>query len=196
MKNGVFIFLGKRQPLSQLDYEQILNNLDRLLPLYRYVESDGKLQLVPVVTVDKFTFHSGCTSKISSTAATQAQKELDIDLRHNVLQEALHHQLAEKYGAENVGTELQSGVGTSVDVVVQHTDEYWFYEIKTSRSPRACIRQALGQLLEYAFWPGSQNASRLIVVGETALDGEGSIYLHTLKERFSLPIEYKQIVVE
>lgn len=193
--DGVFIFLGKRQPLTQLDYEQILNDLDRLLPLYRYVESDGKLQLISTVTVDKFKFRSGCTSKISSTVATRAQRELDIDLRHHALQEALHHQLAEKYGAGNVGTELQSGVGTSVDVVVRQNDEYWFYEIKTSHSPRACIRQALGQLLEYAFWPGAQNASRLIIVGETALDEEGSMYLHMLKERFSLPIEYEQIVI-
>jgi hypothetical protein len=193
--DGVFIFLGRRQPLSQLDYEQILNELDRLLPVYKYVESEGKLQLISSVTVDKFKFRPGCTTKTTSTVATQAQKELDINLRHNALQEALHRRLAEKYGPENVGTELQSGAGTSVDVVVRQNDAYWFYEIKTSYSPRACIRQALGQLLEYGFWPGSQNASRLIVVGETALDEEGTTYLHTLKERFSLPIEYEQLII-
>jgi CO dehydrogenase/acetyl-CoA synthase epsilon subunit len=50
-------------------------------------------------------------------------------------------------------------------------------------------------LLEYAFWPGSQEANPLIVVGETALDEEGTVYLRKLKKRFSLPIEYEQIVV-
>lgn len=126
---------------------------------------------------------------------TQAQKELDINLRHNTLQEALYCRLKEEYGSENVGTELQSGVGTSVDVIVRLINELWFYEIKTALSPRICLRQALGQLLEYAFWPGAQNASRLIVVGETALDEEGKMYLHKLKERFSLPIAYEQIVI-
>lgn len=193
--NGVFIFLGKRQPLVQLDYEILLNDLDRLLPLYKYVESDGSLQPISAVTADSFKFRPGCTAKTSSTIVTQAQKELDINLRHNVLQEALHHRLTKEYGDENVGTELQSGVGTSVDVVVRQNDEFWFYEIKTAHSPRACLRQALGQLLEYAFWPGSQNASRLIIVGETALDEEGIRYLYTLRERFSLPIDYEQIIV-
>jgi len=78
---------------------------------------------------------------------------------------------------------------------VRQNSEYWFYEIKTEDSPRACIRQALGQLLEYAFWPGAHVAARLIVVGEKALDEEGKQYLHTLQERFSLPIEYEQIAL-
>jgi hypothetical protein len=41
VKEGVFVFLGKRQPLDRIDYEVVLGDLDRLLPLYRYVESDG-----------------------------------------------------------------------------------------------------------------------------------------------------------
>lgn len=193
--NDVFIFLGKRQPLVRLDYELLLNDLDRLLPLYKYIESDGNLQPISAVTTDSFEFRPGCTAKTSSAVVTQAQKELDINLRHNALQEALHRRLTKEYGAENVGTELQSGAGTSVDVVVRQKGEFWFYEIKTARSPRACLRQALGQLLEYAFWPGSQEATRLIVVGETALDEEGAEYLRTLRERFSLPVKYEQIVV-
>lgn len=116
-------------------------------------------------------------------------------MRQLGMQESLYRQLASKYGAENVGTELSSGEGTSVDVVVRREDAFWFYEIKTVRSPRACLRQALGQLLEYAFWPGSREATRLIIVGETALDDEGAEYLRTLRKRFSLPLEYEHIVV-
>jgi len=93
-----------------------------------------------------------------------------------------------------VGTECPSGVGTKVDVVVRQKNEYWFYEIKTALTPRACLREALGQLCEYAFWPGAQEAVRLIVAGENALDKEGEEYLLRLRNRFSLPIEYEQIV--
>lgn len=114
---------------------------------------------------------------------------------HNELQEALYRWLVSLYGAEHVGTELPSGVGTSVDVVVCRTDGYWFYEIKTGHSPRACLREAVGQLLEYAFWPGAQEATRLIVVGETAMDKDAEEYLGRLKKRFALPIEYEQITV-
>lgn len=185
----VFIFLGNKQPLVRLDYEFLLNDLDKLLPLYKYIESGGNLQpsLVP------FEFRPGGTPKKPSAVVSQVQRELDINLRHNVLQEALHRRLAERYSAENVGDDLKSGVGI-IDVVVRREGKYWFYEIKTAHSPRFCLREAVGQLLEYAFWPGSQEATRLIVVGETALDKEGKKYLHTLRERFSLPIEYEQIV--
>jgi hypothetical protein len=193
---GVFIFLGGRQLVDELDYELLLNDFDKLLPLYKYVESNGRLQPISSVKATPFKFHPGLVAKPSSAQASQAQKELDIALRHNDLQAMLYRRLTEKYGVENVGTEIASGAGNSVDFVVRQEDNFWFYEIKTASSPRACIREAFGQLLEYAFWPGSQEATRLIVIGEKALDEEGSKYLRTLRERFSLPLEYEQLVVE
>lgn len=39
---GWFVFLGRRQPSDNIDYEVILNDFDRLLPLFVYVESNGK----------------------------------------------------------------------------------------------------------------------------------------------------------
>jgi hypothetical protein len=193
-KQGVFIFLGLQQSLQSLDYELILDGFYRLLPLYKYVEDSKVLEPITAATKGSFKFQSGCTSKKSSTAATLAQEVLDIDLRHNQLQKALHHRLVRRFGKENVGAEIQSGVGTSIDVAVKRRDgEYWFYEIKTGQSPRACLRQALGQLLEYAFWPGSQVAKRLVVVGESALDDDAKSYLRILKEKFALPLDYEQI---
>ncbi len=192
---GVFIFLGKRQSLSQLDYELLLNDLDRLVPLYKYVEGGGSLQPISDVAAAPFEFRPGCTVKSSSAVASQAQRELDINLRHNDLQEALYRRLAKKYGVENVGTERPNGMGSKIDVVLRQKDGFWFYEIKTALSPRACLRQALGQLFEYAFWPGAQGATRLVVVGESALDEEGAQYLRTLKEHFSLPLGYERIVI-
>lgn len=192
---GAFIFLGKRQPLDGLDYEALLNCLDRLLPLYKYIESAGALQPISTVTVAPFEFRPGFAPRMPSTTASLTARKLDINLWHNVLQEALYHRLADEYDVENVGVELPSGVGTSIDVVVRHKGKFHFYEVKTAQSPRACLRQALGQLLEYSFWPGSQEAIRLVVVGESTLDQEGTEYLCTLKKRFSLPVEYEQIAV-
>ena len=91
---------------------------------------------------------------------------------------------------KNVGDEQQSGVGAKIDVVVRRRKAYWFYEIKTADSPPACLREAIGQLLEYAFWPLAQEVTRLIVVGKSAIDKDGREYLRRLNERFSLPIEH------
>lgn len=60
------------------------------------------------------------------------------------------------------------------------------------RQVRICIREALGQLLEYACWPGGQEAMALIAVGEPALDSDAEVYLRELRSRFSVPIYYQQ----
>jgi hypothetical protein len=48
--------------------------------------------------------------------------------------------------------------------------------------------------MEYAYWPGAREAKRLIVCGESPLDGDGETYLRQLKNRFALPIDYEQII--
>jgi hypothetical protein len=103
-----------------------------------------------------------------------------MDLRHNALQKALYRRLAKEFGKASVGTEVKGKNGTSIDLVVQRKRSYWFYEIKTASTARGCIREALGQILEYAFWPGAQEAVRLIIAGECAIDKEAEDYLRCL----------------
>jgi hypothetical protein len=194
VKEGVFVFLGNRQAAKRIDYERILDDFDRLLPLFRYVESRGVTAPVPHPKTG-FNFKAGASKKVTTAKATFSEKQLDLDLRHNLLQEKLSQQLTSKYGKDNVRKEQPSGVGTLIDIVVKVKEDYWFYEIKTALTPRACLREAIGQLLEYALWPGAQEPTRFIVVGETAIDKDGQEYLSRLKSRFSLPIEYEAIAI-
>jgi hypothetical protein len=191
----VFVFLGKYQPIRRIDYEAVLNEFDKLLPLYQYVESHGVAGAVSVPLETNFAFRPGCRTKKRSAIVRQSREQVERDLRHNELQKTLYRRLARQFGRDKVGTEIQGKNGTSIDLVVQRRRGYWFYEIKTADSARACIREALGQILEYAFWPGAQEAARLIVVGECPLDKAGQDYLRRLKERFTLPLEYEQIKV-
>jgi hypothetical protein len=196
IKEGVFIFLGIRQPIDHLDYEAGTKAMDRLLPLYLYTESGGKIEYSRLHRESwKFHFKAGCTPKASSANASLAKKQLDIQLRHNDIQTSLYQKLSEKYGCNNIGTELSSGNGTSVDLVVKCPEEYWFYEIKTAHTAKACIRQAIGQLLEYSYWPNNQEATRLVIVGEPSFDEEAKRYLEILKARFSLPLEYESVEI-
>jgi hypothetical protein len=195
VKKNVFVFLGNRQPAKKIDYEKILDDFDRLLPLYRYVESGGATTPVPH-SGKGFNFKArGCKNVITAKAMLREQ-ELDLNLRHNLLQEALYRRLASNYGEGNVRAEQPSGAGTMIDIVVKLKNDYWFYEIKTSLIPRACLREAIGQLLEYGFWPGAQEPTRFIVVGETLIDKEGQEYLLRLRKRFSLPIDYETIAFD
>ena len=74
-------------------------------------------------------------------------------------------------------------------MVVRQNGRYWFYEIKTTVTTRACISESLAQLLEYSYWPGAQVAEQLIIIGEPALDSVSAQYLSTLRRTFSLPVK-------
>jgi hypothetical protein len=194
---GPFVFLGKRQPIASIDYDLILGDFDRLLPLYEYVESGGREEIELPTPRQGFTFRAGCTDKPSATTATLAERQLNVSLRHNLLQAALTRRLIATFGASNVADEHPSGLGTEIDVVVRHGGhEFWYYEIKTTLSPRACLREALGQVMEYAYWPGAQEPARLIVCGESPLGEDGAAYLRLLNERFRLPVAYEQILLD
>jgi hypothetical protein len=188
---GVFVFLGWMQPSNAIDYSLIVEDFDRLLLLYRFVEGSETFPMIAEPTKLEFQFKSGCTVKPASTTASLAERELNVSLRHNKIQRALHQHLSMLYGADDVGTE-RNNAGGQIDVVVRRGDKFWFYEIKTAMSARGCIREALAQLLEYSFWPGAQRAEKLVIVGEPVLDREAERYINILREQFSLPIEYQQ----
>ena len=191
--NKVFVFLGVMNSIDRVDTDEILRDFDDLLPLYRYVISNGSKHPVDVITEASFSFKSGCTiKKLKATAHTKGDP-VDVALRHNALQLKLYQLLVAEFGEGMVGTELPTGNGTRIDVVVKHAKGLWFYEIKTFHSPRACIRDAIGQLLEYSHWPNGTAAEKLIVVGENPLDSDGATYIATLQKQFSLPIEYRQV---
>ncbi len=194
---GVFIFLGKKLPLDNLDYTLILETLDRLLPIYLYIEefskhSDDEAYSLTDVVNSGFKFSTGCSNKPSLTTASTTEKQLNVQLIHNDIQYQLYKNLCAEFGSENVGTEINTN-GLSIDVVLKIDNSYHFYEIKTATTARACIRQALGQILEYSYWPGHQQASKLIIVGTTKIQPDELTYLDFLRNTFNLPLHYQEI---
>ncbi len=61
-----------------------------------------------------------------------------------------------------------------VDVSVRTDSELLLFEIKSDQEPRAVVRRALGQILEYAFHPTRRHSLpvNLIIVGQNALPAE------------------------
>jgi len=185
-----------RHSVKSINYDHATVTLNQLLPLYLYTMSGGKVSSPMAMKNDgKFVFRPGCTVKKSSARASVAEKTLNIDLLHNNMQEALYKKLSNTFGSENVGTEIPSGIDTSVDVVVRHKKDFWFYEIKTAPTAKSCIRQAIGQLLEYSYWPENQRASKLIVVGKAKPDTQTKLYINTLSQKLSIPISYESLQI-
>ena len=112
------------------------------------------------------------------------------------MQTKLYEQLVGLHGVDCVGTENESGSGTAIDLVVQTTKFRWFYEIKTADSVRICIRQAIPQLLEYAYWQRDINrVDKLIIVGPVDLTTDGEAYLKFLRDTFNVQLHYESCVV-
>ncbi|WMN61751.1 hypothetical protein NI389_18240 (plasmid) [Pseudoalteromonas xiamenensis] len=191
VRKGVFIFLGGKQKLVSIDYSIVLETLDRLLPLYLFTQNVNAARL-NTVNSKGFQFKAGCSDKRSNTVASVVEKQLDISLRHNDLQLKLYNELRQIYGDDNVGTEIKVNNG-SIDLVVKQGEDYWFYEIKTCSSAKACIRQALGQILEYSYWPNHEQAKKLVIVGEPVATIDEMNYIEFLRMEFNIPVEYLSI---
>lgn len=82
-----------------------------------------------------------------------------------------------------------------IDVSVRTASELLLFEIKSDLDPRSVIRQALGQILEYAYYPTRQHdlPLRLFIVGRNPLSKADAEYFARLKFEFSLPILYRVV---
>ena len=192
-RNGVFIFLGRIGQSADPDYEAILDTLDALLPLWEFVETDQGRR--PLATAEP-PLGRRVPSERSSVSITRIAMELDVELRHNELQRRLHGELVETYGRENVDVEFEVSGGGRVDAIVEAGAERILFEIKTASTARGCVREALGQILDYGCWPGRIPATRLVIVGAPALDVDVQRYLTQLSASAPAKIEYKQVILE
>lgn len=187
-----FIMLGRKVPPADLNAQhvrEILADFDRLLPLYAYVESVRCFSESPT----EMNFKPGCPNFVVSTTATLLEGTVDVALRHQKLQKELYKHLCREAGRENVELEHSLAFGVRVDAVVRQGGTYVFYELKVALTVQACVRAALGQLIEYAYWPSAERASKLVIVGEAELSSEDREYLCFLRRQFGLPLWYRRL---
>ncbi len=180
--DGSFVFFGKMTSTADPDFDAILRLFDQLMPLWSFIESEFSS------VMNSNDISADPQIGPSETIAHIAERVISVSLRHNDIQRALLSYLQKAPG--EVKIEAPAACGGSIDAVHRHDGQIVLYEIKTSVSPRECIRQAVGQLLEYAFWPGSDQPSRLVVVGENPTDSQCVRYLECLNYHSAIPISY------
>ncbi|BDQ03428.1 hypothetical protein [Ignavibacterium sp.] len=195
-KNHTFIFIGKYFPkkiheITNEDCRNILETFDDLLDLYIFVENEkGKKNLKDYS--GKFVFKPGMNDFQKQYFVNQVPSNRTVNATHKSIQENIYNNLIKQYGELNVGVEHSSGYGTHIDLVVKDKSNYIFYEIKTSKSILKCIREALPQLLEYAYYPNRNVASKLIIVSENEITIDTKKYLNKLRKEFSIPVYYQR----
>ena len=142
---------------------------------------------------EKFIFKAGHNKdKPLHTKRVYKLENKDVDLFHNRMQNSIYTQLVKIYGKNQVSTELDTGWGSKIDIVVEDKGNFIFYELKTGNSLKVNIREGLSQLIEYCFYPREEIASKLIIVSQLPITEDAIEYLSFLRERLGLNIYYQQ----
>jgi len=115
------------------------------------------------------------------------------DPYHDKLQNALCLLLRNDYKNEYRKIDIEKN---RVDIKAKTLSGKWHYfEIKTD-NPKLSIRNALGQIMEYSYWPEAERAEKLIIVSDNAPDPETKRYIAHIRKKFSLPVFYRSFDIE
>lgn len=129
---------------------------------------------------------------------TRKPKSVEVTNLHRPIQKLLLAKLRESFGYENVTPEHPVFLGGQrADIVCMDSDgKCIFYEIKTYNSVLSSIREAIGQLMEYAYWPNKMNAKELVIVTQKPPDENTVIlYVKYIRKTFKLPLFYQWVDV-
>lgn len=144
IKPDVFVMLGATCSVDAVSVERVLDDFDRLLPLYEFVEEDTNFATRPIGRGGNFEWSPGNKPRADHFSYNRPEENTEVAQRHSTLQKALFLHLEGMHGRHNVSGEQDRGDGTFIDVAVKKDSRYIHYEIKTGPSARGCIREAFG----------------------------------------------------
>lgn len=183
-------------------------------PLYkinRYVLLNNENHYETVdFTVDTFDFaNHNCSIPPENTGALQKKqynrppKVVEMHFLHKEISNKLHRHFAKIYGKDKVKTNVRAGYGCNeVDIIIERNDNgingLVYYEIKTYDSLRLSIREALGQILEYAMWSDKNRAAKFVIVTQPCLTEENVAkqYLNNLRKNLKINLYYQSFDTE
>lgn len=196
LKNSVFNTNQKQEILENL---RLLKDktLDVLLTTYKNILPENGWQ-------SDFKLASKKRTTASSRNLSPFIREPgEIEVFHEIIKENLINTLKgkpTKLGKEypidtkTLSDEHEVNKINYIDLVAQTTNgKIVFFEIKTASEARLCIRQALGQLMEYAFFPDVKHADLLVVVGTGSKTENIESYIKKLNSDFKIHIDYLRI---
>lgn len=126
--------------------------------------------------------------KAKKTGAVKVKaSDYIMTFQHNELSNAMVNYL-KKNGYQNVKAE-----DDYVDISCNDSSgKKIFFELKTAKTVKAAIREAMGQLLEYNHYPNNNKADKLIIVTAHEPEKEDMQYLLGLRTIYHIPVYYQQ----
>lgn len=148
----------------------------------------------------KLTFYSNPLNEIDKQGGDKVvtkthvrePKAVEITYLHDKISKSLTKYLSSIYGENNVTREhLLGDTFNRIDVVVNDNGNLILFEIKTYASAKTSVREALGQLFEYNYYPENINAKRMVIVTPpNQHSSEITKYVEYLKSTFGIPLDY------
>lgn len=175
---------------------EIANPKATLGSFYYVLLNDSPSGKMPIGGRAGIRFKPGNRIKKERSRRSYSRGNTEIELVHNRMVSSIYVQLALQYGKKAVGTEIDTGYGTAIDVAVRKGSKYDIYEIKTGNNLKVCIREALGQILEYALYPDLNCAADLVLVSYHKASTNIRKYLKHLREVLGIRLYYQQFDLE
>lgn len=183
----------------ELDANHAINRYQR----YTFAAFNDELN-IGVHQSDDFNFDDDIvpvSNKFTGVKTSSYHREpslIEVEYLHEQISQKLTINLKKSYGASNVKREMRAGYGNNrIDIVVKTKEGCNFYEIKSYLNARTSIREAIGQLLEYAHWGGKSKANKLIVVTQRTKELVGvQNYMKHLRNLYKVPIYYQYYELE
>ncbi len=168
---------------------------------YNLINIESEVQICPIV--DTSYQHSDESAGVDTVTVTghqtqtRAQMVVECSELHKELQNAFREYLVKQYPKSSVRLECKLPVYASqIDIVRQDNESKTYYEVKTYQTARKCIREAIGQLLEYNYYPTAERALTNIIVSQSEATPSDIKYLRYLNRKFGIPIGYIQFSVK
>jgi hypothetical protein len=190
----------KMEDAEIFDVPRLINELKKGNKYNRFKAYivDDKLQnlLDGVINTKPFFFSPGKRKNANSSyIKTGSGKSSKIEGLHSQIINELENYLKPEFNISlnNISVEKTAFGENVADIVVQHKDEtYSIYEVKTSHNTRYNIRDAIGQLLDYALWHNNIMIKDLTIVTPSLISHEQNEFLKRLKDILKIELNYLQ----
>lgn len=143
-------------------------------------------------------FQPGKASTSSEYEKETSRSSTTVKRTHSDITESLYDYLQSVKGLtpEQVSIEKTRVGSAIVDAATKKKNSYTLYEVKTNGTGLRNIRQALGQLFEYAFLDHSIKLEKLVIIGPAELNDVEKKYFSKLTSILDVALEYWAFIME
>lgn len=178
----VEFFNGGLKPFSEK--EKISHNRYTLLNI-------DQIKTVPVNYKNyEILQNENRSQRVNTFTRTFNAETKEYSFIHGKLQDLFFTYLKKKFPEDEISKEARlTGLNRSIDIYQKKSDgSSVIYEIKSYSDIKTSLRIALGQLLEYAYYPDRRENIGLILVTHLVADTETKKYIENLNRLFKLNI--------